>query len=214
MDRWIALDGWGVIYREPRYVQRLLTPFLHAHGCAASAEQIYELYLGVSLGVSSPDHFWRGAGLEERAAELEEEFVRTQPRLGVGAIETLAALRRTYKVGLLSNDVAAWAARIRDQLGMREAFDAVVISSDVGARKPDERIYRAFLERANVRAEQCIFVDDRAENLAAAAEIGFHTIHLLADGGAAYEDASAVVRELRELPAAAAGVFGSARATR
>lgn len=45
--------------------------------------------------------------------------------------------------------------------GLRRLFDAFVCSCDVGLRKPDPAIYKLALSVAGVRAEECLYVDDR-----------------------------------------------------
>ncbi|MFD8749441.1 HAD family hydrolase [Kitasatospora sp. NPDC059577] len=52
------------------------------------------------------------------------------------------------------------------------SFDEVVLSAEVGLRKPDPAIFRLVLDRLGVPAAECLFVDDSEENLATAAELG------------------------------------------
>jgi len=52
------------------------------------------------------------------------------------------------------------------------AFTAVVVSSDVGLRKPDRDIYLLAAERVDADPDQCVFVDDLEVNLATARELG------------------------------------------
>jgi putative hydrolase of the HAD superfamily len=75
------------------------------------------------------------------------------------------------KVGLLSN---SWGNHYPDNL--LEEFDAVVISGDVGLRKPDPVIYRLVLDQLAVPAERTVFVDDAPVNVAAAERLGMRAI--------------------------------------
>ncbi len=75
------------------------------------------------------------------------------------------------QVGLLSN---SWGNTYPDSL--LEAFDAVVISGEVGLRKPDPVIYRLVLDQLAVPARRCVFVDDVPVNVTAAKELGMHAI--------------------------------------
>ena len=43
--------------------------------------------------------------------------------------------------------------------------------------KPEPEIYQAVLDQAGIRAEETLFIDDNEPNLAAAAELGFRTLH-------------------------------------
>ena len=56
------------------------------------------------------------------------------------------------------------------------AFTAVVVSSDVGLRKPDRNIYLLAADRIGVEPAECVFVDDLEVNLAPARELGMSTV--------------------------------------
>jgi len=56
--------------------------------------------------------------------------------------------------------------------GWDELFDAVVISGEVGMRKPEHRIYRHVMQLLDLPAQACVFVDDLPVNVAAAVEVG------------------------------------------
>jgi putative hydrolase of the HAD superfamily len=75
------------------------------------------------------------------------------------------------------------------ELGKR--FDAVVISSEVGIRKPDPAIYRLAAHKLGVTPEACVFIDDMAINLRPAQEVGMAAIH--------HVDAVSTLRELKSL---------------
>jgi len=80
------------------------------------------------------------------------------------------------RVGLLSN---SWGSSYpRDQIDA--AFDAVVISGEVGMRKPESEIYLHALERLGLPADVVAFVDDAEANLRGARAVGLRT-HLHTD---------------------------------
>ncbi len=56
--------------------------------------------------------------------------------------------------------------------GWDDMFDAVIISGEVGMRKPEERIYRLAAEAVELPASQCVFVDDMQVNIAGAVDAG------------------------------------------
>jgi len=60
---------------------------------------------------------------------------------------------------------------------------AVVVSGDEGLIKPDAAIYHLACERAGLRPDQLLFVDDSAGNINAAADLGFH-VHRFVDPAA------------------------------
>lgn len=57
-------------------------------------------------------------------------------------------------------------------LGLLEFFHAVVNSSQVGAKKPSEQIFRAALAQAGTVPERALFIDDTPSNIAAATSFG------------------------------------------
>lgn len=44
--------------------------------------------------------------------------------------------------------------------------------------KPDPRLFKLLLEEYNLKADKCLFIDDKLENVESAKQLGFHTIHL------------------------------------
>ena len=81
-------------------------------------------------------------------------------------------------------------ARVRADHPLETRFDAVVISCEVGLAKPDPRIFR--LERLGLSAGAALFVDDRADNVQAAAGVGLRTLRF--EGPDALERLQALVR--------------------
>ena len=83
----------------------------------------------------------------------------------------LAELRDLVKVAVLSN---SWANTYPDDIA--ELVDAVVISGEVGLRKPDPKIYRLVLDQLGLPARRCVFVDDAPINVDAATALGMTAI--------------------------------------
>lgn len=82
---------------------------------------------------------------------------------------------------MLSNMPMALAERIRRGRALEGWFDAVIVSGEVRCTKPDPRIYRLCLERLDAEPPQTLFVDDREENVAAAARLGMRTVYFVGD---------------------------------
>jgi putative hydrolase of the HAD superfamily len=84
-----------------------------------------------------------------------------------------AARKAELKTALVSN---SWGPSLYPRERLVAAFDAVIISGEVGLRKPDPAIFRLTLDRLGVPAEGCIFVDDEPDHLRAAAALGMTTV--------------------------------------
>ncbi len=90
----------------------------------------------------------------------------------------------------LSNTVPSHADVIR-KAGLYDLFDEVILSFEVGLRKPDPRIYELILNRLNIKSEQTFFVDDREENVRAAQGLGIKSF--------LFESPESLKRDLRKL---------------
>ncbi|MBT2210745.1 HAD family phosphatase [Actinomadura sp. NEAU-AAG7] len=107
-------------------------------------------------------------------------------------VEPMYAALRTVRaagsrVALLSN---SWGNDYPRDL-FADLFDAVVISSEVGMRKPDEQIFRHALELLGLDPTECVFIDDIDHNIRAATTLGMLGIH--------HTSTDATVAELRDL---------------
>jgi epoxide hydrolase-like predicted phosphatase len=91
------------------------------------------------------------------------------------------------RLGVLTNNVKEFRPRWWPLLPFEELFDTIVDSSEVGMRKPNPAIYELVLDRLGVPAARAAFLDDLVPNVAAAAAVGLHAIHVVGDGAAAIE---------------------------
>jgi putative hydrolase of the HAD superfamily len=82
-------------------------------------------------------------------------------------------------VGIISNNVYDWVIRVLDNYKIRDLFDAIAVSSEIGARKPDARIFVAALKTLSIKPEEAVFVSDElAEDLVGAKGLGMITVWL------------------------------------
>lgn len=89
-------------------------------------------------------------------------------------IAAVRALRRAgVRTALVSN---SWGAASYPEELLSDLFDAVVISGQVGLRKPNPAIYRMAAEKLGLDPAQCVFVDDLPNNLGPAARLGMGVI--------------------------------------
>ncbi|WP_025761827.1 HAD family hydrolase [Dyadobacter tibetensis] len=105
--------------------------------------------------------------------------------LPIERIELLKKLAPRYRLFLLSNTSSIHISQInkilRETAGvstLEDLFEKVFLSYEMGLMKPDPQIYYSVLNQAQIKAEETLFLDDNAKNIAAASEIGIHTIHV------------------------------------
>ena len=103
-----------------------------------------------------------------------------KPILEKGAAECLQQLRKNgLRLGLLSNTILSGkSVRLGlGKLGILQFFDAVLCSSDIGYRKPDQLIFRAILGLLGAQpGESAMVGDNLRDDIAGAASVGMTTV--------------------------------------
>jgi len=110
--------------------------------------------------------------------------------LNVRIVPIVAALRwARYRMGILSNICQShWEYCSDGRFGVIPAlFDRTALSYQIGAMKPDEEMYMAAAEMAEVAPEEVFFVDDRADLVAGAREVGYDAIQFTTPAALAAE---------------------------
>jgi putative hydrolase of the HAD superfamily len=115
----------------------------------------------------------------------QSEFVaamRSQSRIlpdsGMGILRRLAASEE-YVLATVNNESRSMNEFRLANFGLADCFDAFFSSCYLRLRKPDRRIYQVALDVLQRDPEEAIFIDDRPENVAAAASLGIHAIRYL-----------------------------------
>jgi putative hydrolase of the HAD superfamily len=163
-------DAIGRVFREDAECRELMLGL----ETGAVAEELFEPRVAALLGVEAP-------GLIDRLfadSRPDEQMLEAVRRARAAGIRT----------GLVSN---SWGTRRYPRDVLAELFDAVVISGEVGLRKPAPEIYALGAELIGLAPADCVFVDDLGVNLAPAAELGMATVH--------HRDAARTIPELERL---------------
>ena len=101
-------------------------------------------------------------------------------RLYAYAEELLTGLKEAGRgVYLLSNAQRIFTEYELRYLGIYDLFDGILISSDEGCRKPDERFYRILMERYGLRAAECLMIgNDMDTDIAGARKAGMDSFYI------------------------------------
>jgi len=110
-----------------------------------------------------------------------------------------------YRLGLLSNfDDTQCAREVLLDTGVAHLFEAIIISAEVGLRKPNPRIYRQMLEMMRLDANEVLFVGDTPrEDVAGPQLVGMQTVWISKGAAAVPEGIPQphfVIKDLSELP--------------
>lgn len=107
--------------------------------------------------------------------EAMKQQSKLLPDSGLGILRELAASEQ-YVLATVNNESRALNEYRVAKFGLAELFQAFFSSCYLGLRKPDAKIYQQALDVLQRDPEETVFVDDRAENVAAAAKLGIHAI--------------------------------------
>ena len=174
-DAWLRADGI-----DPERFERLIRRWLASD---AEANAVHDLETGrisaadfeLLLAAELLDGATAGEGPGARSAGagmLTRMFASFRPDTGM--IDMVRAARTAgVRTGLLSN---SWGLDYPRE-GWDTLFDAVVISGEVGLRKPDPAIYTLAAERLGLLPTQVVFVDDLKPNVRAAEAVGMVAVH-------------------------------------
>jgi epoxide hydrolase-like predicted phosphatase len=138
--------------RGRQALEDLETGALDEDGFAAAFAPV----IGVASPVGLVDRLFGGMGADAAMVDA----VRAARRAGV-------------RTGLISN---SWGVDRYDRELLDELFDGVVLSGEVGLRKPHADIYLLGAEAIDRLPEECVFVDDLGGNLKPARALGMTTV--------------------------------------
>jgi len=96
-----------------------------------------------------------------------------------------------YRTGIVSNIFTEYVAKWDEITNHPGRFDVVVYSCIEGVRKPNRAIFDLALDRLQLAATEILFIDDSADIVAAADNLGFRTVHVVD-----HDDAIAEARQV------------------
>ena len=105
-------------------------------------------------------------------------------------MEYIKPLRKSFRLGLLSNAWVNARETISQSFSFLDCFNMSIFSYEVNLRKPDFRIFEYILNKMNVLPHQSIFIDDFRENIDAATLFGMNAIH--------FRNTSEAIEQLQE----------------
>ena len=150
--------------------------------------------LRASMGEIPADDHW--ASVMQRLKRPASEISLIREEFFAGDIvdrtlvEYIRALRGKYKTGLISN---AWSDLrnfvVREKFD--DVFDRMIISAEVGAVKPEPKIFQIALEQFGMKPREAVFVDDFYINIEGCEKVGIKGIH--------FRDVESTLKQLKQL---------------
>ena len=172
----LLTNGWD---REER--SRVVPRFgLDLEAFEARHSTVYRRW---ETGGCTEEEYMRTAVFNELRSFTPEEFFaaicagsRVLPDGAMPVLKELA-VRRPCLIGALNNEARETNDYRFRRFGLREIFEVALTSCYLGLRKPDAAMYRCALDVLGRPAERILFIDDRADNVAAAEAAGMRAIH-------------------------------------
>ena len=110
--------------------------------------------------------------------ELKEKWIKIykQKKFSNEMIQLVQNLKKNnYKVIVLSNSHELH-AKINYERGLYSNFDKVFLSNELKIAKPDRKIYKYVLKKLKLKPEECVFIDDKEDNVRVAKELNINGI--------------------------------------
>ena len=183
----IVFDCFGVLV--PDFNKQLLASATYS---ARTVEHINELRRQTDLGEISDSkfrqEFERITGIDY---SLESRVKNAKKELNHKLLGLIKQLKPNYKIGMLSNATAPHLKAVIKACALKDYFDLVLISSKLGAVKPEPRIFEILVKKLRVKFNKTIFIDDTKENIKSASALGIR--------GVLYTNPAKLKEDLRDL---------------
>jgi len=168
----IAFDFWGIIadMNPPmnEYLQVRNVPL------EQYKSQIHELIVQHDLNLLSEKQFLEACGnlVGIKIPYPECRFTYQEKNMNLPLIEIIKKLKPKYKIAILSNNYREYSEEYIFTPGLDSLFDAIVLSYQVGHRKPSPEIYQSLINQLGVDSKKILFLDDEPEKLPEATKQG------------------------------------------
>jgi len=168
---WLFFDLGETLFEEAGALRARagrVRRFLAGMGIGVSERQVLEAIADAATGFSSMPIHDAVVALSGRTLSVQEvraaaPYDHSQETVRAGAVEVLAALRQRYRLGVIANQTAGAAERLR-QRGLAGFFEVCVASAEAGCAKPAPEIFHLALNQAGCAPAAAAMIGDRLDN--------------------------------------------------
>ena len=173
--------GKVLVYFEPTWIMDKLKYPEETRGILRKVMFEDPLWNEVDRGVMSFEELVHA--FAKNAPAYENEIRETYRNVGDSiellphAMEWVLTLKeRGYGLYIISNYGEYTLEQTKEKLKFLNHMDGAVFSYQYQIIKPDARIYELLLEKYQLKADECVFIDDRLENVESARKMGYEGI--------------------------------------
>ena len=169
-------NGWDHISREQ-------SANFFGYDFAESDEKHYKVAAEFEKGNISRDAYLEEVIFYRKRDFSKNEVVEFMESQSVGHQKSLDALGKIcsggkYHISALNNESLELNEFRIKKFGLSKYFTNFFSSCYLKVKKPETEIFQTVLRIMQKRGDQCLFIDDRLENIESAVKCGFHTLHL------------------------------------
>lgn len=133
-------------------------------------------------GLSTEEKFWMdfsdamGKVVPEKCGEKAKKMYKDKFVFFPEVIKLIEKLKSEgFRLSILSN-MFPYQAKIIKEINGCSLFDDLFFSCEKGLKKPDLEFYELIIREMNIRPQECLFIDDKEENLLPAEKLGIRTV--------------------------------------
>jgi HAD superfamily hydrolase (TIGR01509 family) len=223
--RWIFFDLGGVLVDEDALHEEMaacIGRLLPEYGVDLGPAQVRDRFIDIALNTRGmrpssviesvlPDRRKAEEVLARYRREVWPKFPELM-KIRDGALDVLKQLSSSYSLAMIANQPKSSRGFI-DSKGITALMKFTLLSEEVGAAKPDVKIFNEAFRRCRAPGRECVMVGDRVEmDIAPARRLGMRAVRMRAGLFAPvepkddWERADADITELKELPGAIASL--------
>ncbi|MGV8142509.1 MAG: HAD family hydrolase [Candidatus Pacearchaeota archaeon] len=109
--------------------------------------------------------------------ESLKNIIKGYNKINPEMVALVKSLRNKYNLFALTNEVKEWHEYRIKTFQLKDYFNKIICSSEVGLMKPQNEIYELCLKLIGAEPSNCLFIDDRVENLKSPQDLGMQIIH-------------------------------------
>ena len=117
----IILDMYGVIVKQ---TGDEFVPYVQQTFPELDSEEIIEPWNKANMGEVSSLEIWTAAGFQGDLEKIERNYLDTI-ELNDGFLDFMKAIRKEYKLAIISNDSSRWSKYLREKFNINQYFDAI-----------------------------------------------------------------------------------------
>lgn len=181
----VVLDIGGVVLRTEDRTGRQTLEGMYGLPLGGADELIFNSKEAIdsTIGLVDQKLIWQNAANKLNLSNQElvefQNYFWQGDQIDQPLIDFLMSFQNKYKTAFLTNAWLGARATLAERYHLieGETVNKILISSELGVAKPNERIYHILSTVINAPFDNILFIDDFSENIIAAKALGMQTIH-------------------------------------